>query len=69
MAAPAVPHGCTCRATAGVVGLLGSTYTGHYYDMPALDQAVGGLNKRHGWEVGACLWPRCQAAAWLLSDS
>ena len=37
---------------AGLVAIVGTTYTGHYYDMPALDKAVGEMNARSCWQVG-----------------
>jgi glutamate decarboxylase len=38
--------------TIGVVGILGSTYTGEYEPIRALNDAIVELNHRHGWDVG-----------------
>lgn len=37
---------------AGVVGILGSTYTGEYEDIEGMDKVVSELNKKNGWNVG-----------------
>jgi glutamate decarboxylase len=37
--------------TIGVVGILGTTYTGHFDPIEALDAAVGELNERTGWQI------------------
>ena len=37
--------------TIGVVAILGTTYTGEYEDVAALDEAIGSLNERTGWDV------------------
>jgi glutamate decarboxylase len=37
--------------TIGVVGILGTTYTGHFDPIEALDAAVGALNERTGWNI------------------
>ena len=36
----------------GVVGILGSTYTGEYEDIAGMDKVVSELNKKNGWNVG-----------------
>ena len=36
----------------GVIGILGSTYTGEYEPVKELNDAVLELNTRHGWDVG-----------------
>jgi glutamate/tyrosine decarboxylase-like PLP-dependent enzyme len=33
------------------VAILGTTYTGHFYDVEELDAAVEQLNKAKGWEI------------------
>lgn len=38
--------------TIGVVAILGTTYTGHFYDVEALDALVEARNKETGWELG-----------------
>jgi len=38
--------------TIGVVGILGSTYTGEYEPVKELNDAIVELNARHGWDVG-----------------
>ena len=38
--------------TIGVVGILGSTYTGEYEPVKELNDAIMELNARHGWDVG-----------------
>jgi glutamate decarboxylase len=38
--------------TIGVVGILGSTYTGEYEPIRALNDAIVDLNARQGWDVG-----------------
>lgn len=43
------PDTCCC---AGVVGILGSTYTGEFEDIKGMDAVVEELNARHGWELG-----------------
>lgn len=35
-----------------MVAILGTTYTGHFYDVEELDAALEKLNKEKGWEVG-----------------
>jgi glutamate decarboxylase len=37
--------------TIGVVGILGSTYTGEYEPIEALDAAISELNSKQGWQV------------------
>lgn len=37
--------------TIGVVGILGSTYTGHFDPIKALNDAVAEVNQAHGWQV------------------
>ena len=37
---------------AGVVGILGSTYTGEFEDIKGQAAAVEDLNKRKGWNIG-----------------
>jgi glutamate decarboxylase len=37
--------------TIGVVGILGTTYTGHFEDIKAIDAAVQALNDRTGWQI------------------
>ncbi|HEX3793677.1 MAG TPA: glutamate decarboxylase [Acidimicrobiales bacterium] len=37
--------------TIGVVGILGSTYTGQYEPIAALDAALGVVNSANGWDV------------------
>ena len=37
--------------TIGVAAILGSTYTGEYEPVEALDEAVSALNARTGWEI------------------
>ncbi len=37
--------------TIGVAGILGSTYTGEYEPIEALNDAIGKLNEKTGWEV------------------
>jgi len=39
------------EGTIGVVGILGSTYTGEYEPIAELDEALGQLNERTGWDV------------------
>jgi glutamate decarboxylase len=34
-----------------VVAILGTTYTGHFYNVEELDAALEKLNKAKGWEV------------------
>lgn len=36
----------------GVVGILGSTYTGEYEDIKGLDAKIEELNKKTGWNLG-----------------
>lgn len=36
----------------GVVAILGTTYTGHFYDVEELDAALEKLNTAKGWEIG-----------------
>jgi len=36
---------------AGVVAILGTTYTGHFYNVEELDAAVEKLNAEKGWEL------------------
>ena len=36
----------------GVVGILGSTYTGEYEDIEGMDRVVSELNEQNGWNVG-----------------
>jgi glutamate decarboxylase len=38
--------------TIGVVGILGSTYTGEYEPIGELNDAVMELNSQHGWDIG-----------------
>lgn len=38
--------------TIGVVGILGSTYTGEFEPIKELNDALVQLNSRHGWDVG-----------------
>eukprot|EP00878_Enallax_costatus_P000864 GHUV01000990.1.p1 GENE.GHUV01000990.1~~GHUV01000990.1.p1 ORF type:complete len:514 (+),score=113.87 GHUV01000990.1:240-1781(+) len=38
--------------TIGIVSILGTTYTGHFYDMAELDSMVEKRNKQEGWEIG-----------------
>lgn len=37
---------------AGIVAILGTTYTGAFYDVEALDRLVSALNEAHGWSLG-----------------
>ncbi len=37
--------------TIGVVGILGSTYTGHFDPIDQLDEAVAAVNEAHGWQI------------------
>ena len=37
---------------AGVVGILGSTYTGEFEDIKGLDKLVEKINKKHNWQLG-----------------
>lgn len=37
--------------TIGVVAVFGSTYTGEFEDVKAIDEMVGKLNKKNGWEL------------------
>ena len=37
--------------TIGVVGILGTTYTGHFDPIEALDSVIGALNERTGWGI------------------
>jgi glutamate decarboxylase len=37
--------------TIGVVGILGTTYTGHFEPIEELDEQVGALNARTGWSI------------------
>jgi len=37
--------------TIGVVGILGTTYTGHFDPIEALDTVIGALNERTGWQI------------------
>jgi glutamate decarboxylase len=37
--------------TIGVVGILGTTYTGHFEPIKAISKAVGELNDRTGWQI------------------
>lgn len=37
--------------TIGVVAILGTTYTGHFYDVEELDRLVEEKNKETGWEL------------------
>jgi glutamate decarboxylase len=37
--------------TAGVVAILGTTYTGHFYNVEELDAAIDNLNAEKGWEL------------------
>ena len=36
---------------AGVVGILGSTYTGDFEDIKGIDTAIEALNKKKGWDI------------------
>jgi glutamate decarboxylase len=38
--------------TIGVVGILGSTYTGEYEDIEGMDKVVEEVNRENGWHVG-----------------
>lgn len=38
--------------TIGVVGILGSTYTGEYEDIVGMDKVVEEVNRENGWHVG-----------------
>lgn len=38
--------------TIGVVAILGTTYTGHFYDVEGLDKLVAAKNREEGWELG-----------------
>ena len=38
--------------TIGVVAVLGSTYTGHFDDVAALDAAIGAFNAANGTDIG-----------------
>ncbi|GBF92913.1 glutamate decarboxylase [Raphidocelis subcapitata] len=38
--------------TIGVVAILGTTYTGDFYDVAGLDALVGAVNEEEGWELG-----------------
>lgn len=38
--------------SAGVVGILGSTYTGEFEDIKGIDTAIEKLNKEKGWNIG-----------------
>lgn len=35
----------------GVVGILGSTYTGEFEDIKGIDTAIEKLNKEKGWQI------------------
>ena len=48
--------------TTGVCGILGSTYTGEFEDIKALDAAVGKLNAEKGWQA-RFLFSRVQVQA------
>jgi glutamate decarboxylase len=37
--------------TIGIVGILGTTFTGEYEDIEAINDAVDKLNKKTGWEI------------------
>lgn len=37
---------------AGVVGILGSTYTGEFEDIAGMNAVVEAVNREHGWQVG-----------------
>jgi glutamate decarboxylase len=43
-------HACDER-TIGVVGILGTTYTGHFDPIGDLDAALAALNERRGWSI------------------
>jgi len=48
----AVAVGAQCdENTIGVVGILGSTYTGHFDPIDQLDEVVAGLNEANGWLI------------------
>ena len=36
----------------GIVAILGTTYTGAYYDVAGLDALVAAKNQATGWELG-----------------
>eukprot|EP00884_Botryococcus_braunii_P013788 jgi/Botrbrau1/2240/Bobra.101_2s0068.1 len=38
--------------TIGVVAILGTTYSGHFEDVEALDKEIEAVNQRHGWDIG-----------------
>lgn len=42
----------TCRGSSGLAGILGTTYTGAFYELEDLDKRLSELNKQKGWEVG-----------------
>ena len=47
-----VAVGAQCdENTIGVVGILGSTYTGHFDPIDQLDEVVAGLNDANGWQI------------------
>lgn len=48
---PAAAMALVDENTIGVVGILGTTYTGHFEPIADLDAAVAELNERTGWEV------------------
>lgn len=51
----ATPEGVISQCdenTIGVVGILGSTYTGEYEDIKGLDAKIEELNKKTGWNLG-----------------
>lgn len=52
MASPADIVAQCDENTIGVVAILGSTYTGHFDDVEALDAAIGAFNAEHGTEIG-----------------
>lgn len=35
----------------GIVAILGTTYTGHFYDVEELNAAVEAKNKQTGWQL------------------
>jgi glutamate decarboxylase len=48
---PAAAASSCDENTIGVVGILGSTYTGHFDPIGEIDDAVGALNEAEGWQI------------------
>ncbi|CAK0787685.1 hypothetical protein CVIRNUC_010907 [Coccomyxa viridis] len=39
------------KNTIGVVGILGTTYSGHYEDVAGIDAEISRLNDKNGWDI------------------